>query len=276
MKLIFICSLVCLFSACDHADKQIIAHPIEPALPEQAVPEVKYDPAVVLSEGKDLFQKGQFAEARQKFEVIQANFPSSTQMAEAEPMLKLSIEEGKWQSALSSEDPSLSQAYIDEYPKGKYSLKAKGRIKELIKKKEKDDYEYALSQNSSGVWKAFLENYPNRTDKKDIKKRIIRAEVDEIMRDERTGEIPSSSRVGYGNSSTSTVSIKNDTSCELIVRYSGIDAKEIIIPVGATRSVSLSSGNYKIAASACGLHYAGTESLSGSYSSSYYIVTSYR
>ncbi|GAW88673.1 hypothetical protein FPC840_390011 [Flavobacterium psychrophilum] len=33
------------------------------------------------------------------------------------------------------------------------------------------------------------------------------------------------------------------------------------------------SGEYRIAASACGSNYAGTESLQGSYSTKYYITT---
>jgi hypothetical protein len=45
----------------------------------------------------------------------------------------------------------------------------------------------------------------------------------------------------------------------------------IEIPSGGTSTVYLSSGTYKIAASACGANYAGTESLSGSYGSTFYI-----
>jgi len=70
------------------------------------------------------------------------------------------------------------------------------------------------------------------------------------------------------------VTIENDTGYRLTVRYSGPSVKEIVIPRGSSETTSLSSGSYKIAASANGLHYAGRESLSGSYSSKYYISTS--
>jgi len=72
-------------------------------------------------------------------------------------------------------------------------------------------------------------------------------------------------------SSNTSVEITNNTGCDLIVRYSGVDAKIIEIPSGGTRTVYLSSGSYKIAASACGANYASTESLHGSYASTFYI-----
>jgi hypothetical protein len=47
----------------------------------------------------------------------------------------------------------------------------------------------------------------------------------------------------------------------------------ITIPEGSTRSVSLSSGNYRVAATACGHNYAGSENLTGDYTSTFYIST---
>lgn len=88
--------------------------------------------------------------------------------------------------------------------------------------------------------------------------------------------MPKSDLVRNTNSRNSTISISNDTSCELVVRYSGSDSKMISIPSRQTRNVNIDSGNYRITASACGYNYYGTESLSGDYTSSYYIETTYR
>jgi len=85
--------------------------------------------------------------------------------------------------------------------------------------------------------------------------------------------LPSFAQTNSGYSSTSSVTIKNDTGYELTVRYSGPSVTMISIPRGGSKTTSLSSGSYKIAASAGGLHYGGRESLSGNYSSSYYIST---
>ena len=109
-----------------------------------------------------------------------------------------------------------------------------------------------------------------------ISKDWIELEVEKIYNDKNTGEMPTSEKIGSYNSSVSSVSISNDTSCELIIRYSGIDSKMISIPANQTRSLSIQSGSYRITASACGYNYAGSESLSGDYSSKYYISTSYR
>lgn len=73
--------------------------------------------------------------------------------------------------------------------------------------------------------------------------------------------MPSLDQINSGFSSNSSVQISNDTRCELVLRYSGPDAKMISIRAGETSTVYLSSGRYKITASACGENYFGTEDL---------------
>ncbi len=164
--------------------------------------------------------------------------------------------------------------YLEKYPRGKFANSAKMRLRELKILNEEKAYEYAKQTNSSSTWKTFLEDYPNYTQSKSIKRKIIELEVDEIFGDKSTGQLPSFERIGSSYSSNSSISIKNDTGCELTVRYSGGNVRMIEIPAGETRSVTLSSGSYRIAASACGANYAGTEVLQGDYTSSYYISRS--
>jgi hypothetical protein len=137
-------------------------------------------------------------------------------------------------------------------------------------------YEEAIVTNSIFDLKEYINKNPSHENIDLLNKRLIDLEVEKIYNDKNTGEMPTSEKIGSYNSTTSTVSISNDTSCELIIRYSGIDSKMISIPANQNRSLSIQSGSYRITASACGYNYAGSESLSGDYSSKYYISTSYR
>lgn len=85
--------------------------------------------------------------------------------------------------------------------------------------------------------------------------------------------MPSFNTLTSGTSINSSVEIKNNTGCDLIVRYSGPEARMIEIPNGGVRTVHLASGRYKIAASACGANYEGFENLQGKYGSTFYIRT---
>lgn len=137
-------------------------------------------------------------------------------------------------------------------------------------------YEEAIVTNSIFDLKEYMNKNPSHENIDLLNKRLIDLEVEKIYNDKNTGEMPTSEKIGSYNNTISTVSISNDTSCELIIRYSGIDSKMISIPANQNRSLSIQSGSYRITASACGYNYAGSESLSGDYSSKYYISTSYR
>lgn len=137
-------------------------------------------------------------------------------------------------------------------------------------------YEEAMATLSIYELKDFIKKNPNHENIDNLKSKLIDLEVNLIMNDEKTGKMPISDKISNSNSSSSEVSIKNDTSCELEVRYSGKNSKMISIPAGQSASISLRSGNYRVTASACGENYAGIENLSGNYSSSYYISTTYR
>lgn len=137
-------------------------------------------------------------------------------------------------------------------------------------------YEQAERENTSYAWKRFLEQNPDHPNKKEISEKIIRLEVDEILGDHQTGQMPSFDNYGTKRSSTSTVKITNDTGCELTVRYSGVEARILHIPDGDTQTIVLKSGDYRIAASACGANYAGSEDLHGDYGSTFYFYISKR
>lgn len=134
-------------------------------------------------------------------------------------------------------------------------------------------YDDASAINTSEGWRKFIEDNPSYKNKEEINEKIIRAEVNEIANDKNTGEMPSAEKIGNTKTSKSKVIIENDTSCDLTIRYSGPDAKRITIAPNSKGTVNLGSGNYTVAASACGYNYAGSETLSGNYSVVYYIST---
>lgn len=233
--------------------------------------EIKFGAPNLLSDGKKFYQAKDFSQARQKFQTLLQKHPDLPQSIEAKNYLANIDEEELWQKAFTSEEISNTEDYIVKYPKGKYIKNAVSRKSELKKLNMQKAYDDALSSNSSYAWKRFLDEYPDHPNKSSIKEKIIRLEVDEILGDRETGRMPSFDNYSTSYSSNSSVEITNNTGCNLTVRYSGVEAKMIEIPSGGTRTVYLSSGTYKIAASACGANYAGTESLHGSYGSTFYI-----
>lgn len=235
--------------------------------------EIKFGAPNLLADGKKFFEAKDYSKARDKFQTLLEKHPDLPQSIEAKNYLATLDEEELWQEAINSDDISVSEKYISKYPKGKYVSKAKTRKEELKILNMQKAYDDAKNSNSSYAWKNFLEEYPIHKDANSIRDKIIRLEVDEIMANSNTGRMPSFNQNSYGYSSSSSVEISNNTGCSLTVRYSGADVKMIEIPNGGTRRVNLSSGTYKVAASACGSNYAGTENLQGSYSSSFYIST---
>lgn len=233
--------------------------------------EIKFGAPNLLSDGKKFYQAKDFSQARQKFQTLVEKHPDMPQSIEAKKYLANIDEEELWQNAFISEDISNTEDYISKYPKGKYISNAISRKNELKKLNMQKAYDEAVNSNSSYAWKRFLEDYPDHPNKSSIKEKIIRLEVDEILGDRETGRMPSFDNYSTSYSSNSSVEITNNTGCNLTVRYSGVEAKMIEIPSGGTRTVYLSSGTYKIVASACGANYAGTESLHGSYGSTFYI-----
>jgi hypothetical protein len=235
--------------------------------------EIKFGASNLLKDGKKFFENKDFKTAREKFNTLIERHSDLPEAIECKKYLAVIDEEELWQSANNSTDISNVSTYIEKYSNGKYISQAKS-LKETLKiQNMQNAYESAEQRNSSSAWKEFLSEYPNHNEASSIKKKIIKLEVDEIYGDSETGKMPSFEQYSYGNSSSSTVKITNNTGCDLVVRYSGTEIEMITIPEGSTRSVSLSSGNYRVAATACGHNYAGSENLTGDYTSTFYIST---
>lgn len=193
---------------------------------------------------------------------------------------KDSLDNMIWKEALVSKDYDsyLRKTYglFNEYESGKFKIEAENIIKKndsIIWSSEKLAWEEAQKRDNSESYNKFIKYFPESKNYETAKLIAIKKEVDEIFNDGKTGNLPQSEIQNKNNSKYSDVTITNDTGCELIIRYSGKSLRKYIIDVGETKTVSLYSGDYRIAASACGSNYAGEETLSGNYSSKFYIRT---
>ncbi len=229
----------------------------------------------------EFVKNNEFDKAEQKLKILFDRHAETSQAKLGRPLANQIVglkndlaEKSKWESSTSEKSIESYESYISAYPNGKYLHEARIEISNLIKANEETEYQYALSSTVSSTIRDFILKYPNNKNVARLRKKMIQMEVDEIFEDRNTGQLPTFERSNFNNSPNSSVEIENGTGCNLIVRYSGNDVRMIEIPSGATKSVNLSSGSYRIAASACGSNYAGTEILQGSYTSRYYIVTS--
>jgi hypothetical protein len=207
-----------------------------------------------------------------EFETFMRNYPNSkyNEIAKNEiERLKNQKEKDDWKSAINSNSISRIESFLDNYPNSNKIAKARSKIKDIKIENKKNAFDNAMTSESSRTWTKFLEDYPGHPKENWITKKIIELEVDEILGDERTGKMPQAQQIGY--SENTSISIDNATGCELVIRYSGPEIKKISIPRGATRTVYLTSGSYRVAASACGKSYGNTTSLSGRYDSRFWI-----
>jgi hypothetical protein len=175
-------------------------------------------------------------------------------------------------------------SYLSEYPNGNHSLEAKKLVLEEEKRKEEElwntdskAWNEATSRNISTSYKKYLELYPYGANAQNAQKMVIDKEVDEIFGSNH-GTLPSMDKTSYASGTHSTISVYNNTSYTLTLRYSGNDSKIINISSHSRQSITLPNGNYRIAASVSAAsvrNFAGQENLTGgSYDVTYYISTS--
>ncbi len=282
-----ICYLVFIFSGCvDERSHNIENHSlnseknqeskIQNTIKKDSIIKPAYNGNVLLLKAKAEIKASNYKSAIGYLDSIIIKYPDSSITIEAIQMQTFASEENYYYIARSSKSETSCENYLNFYPKGKYVNKINAIIAEQKIVKMNEAYAHAINQNSIYTFKQFVEDYPNHPQVKSINRKIIQLEVDEILADNNTGHMPSFTRTSFSNTRVSSVDIKNDTGCKLEVRYSGDDVRLIIFEVGQSKTVNLTSGDYKIAASACGANYAGIENLNGDYNSTFYISNSIR
>ena len=137
---------------------------------------------------------------------------------------------------------------------------------------EASAWKTAVSRNNQHAYTQYLELYPNGKHSK----QAVEWLVDNVYSGSY-GNLPSMEKVGYSQSSRSTIKVSNGTGYKLTVLYSGKDSKGLVIQPGGSASVNLPNGSYRVAASVTASNvrsFAGSEHLTGgNYEVSYYIET---
>jgi len=208
-----------------------------------------------------------------KTEVVKflREYPETTKTSEAEARI-VTIADGQWRKIAAGRSVPAINKFLEDYPETSMRSEAEQRIQELY-----NDWDWVREQDSLDHYQRFAARNPNHPERRWIEKRIIDLEVKEIAAGEY-GEMPRAQPLSYGGS-TVEVEVENQTGYELTVRYSGPDSKKLVIPKGATQTVSLPPGDYKVAASVTAANvrnYYGTDTMrGGQYSSSFYIQSGY-
>jgi hypothetical protein len=198
-------------------------------------------------------------------------YPETTKTSVAEARV-VAIADGQWLKIAAGRSVPVINKFLADYPETSMRADAERRIQELY-----NDWDWVREQDSLEYYQKFVARNPNHPERGWIEKRVIDLEVKQIAAGEY-GEMPRAQPLSYGGS-TVEVEVENQTGYELTVRYSGPDSKKLVIPKGATQSVSLLPGDYKVAASVTAANvrnYYGTDEMrGGQYSSSFYIKSEY-
>lgn len=241
------------------------------------IDDILYNKPLLIKEIREMYKLKDYKAAMIKISEMNKRHSGSLENTRANLFKENIIDHETFTKAKDQRDLFYLETYVANFPKALHGKEAKRIITEIKRENEKSEYQKALNSKYPSTLKAFIENYPNRSDISKLKEMLITKEVEEIMSQSSTGSLPSFDKDYYSSSSSSSfsdVTVENSTSYLLILRYSGASTKKVEIPAGRTQTVTVKSGRYKISATANGLHYAGTESLNGDYSSKYYITTS--
>lgn len=199
------------------------------------------------------------------------NYPDGKHINKAKARV-VEIADSQWDLISLSRSEVEIRNFLKRYPETSKTATAEARIQELF-----NDWAWIREQDSLEHYKRFVTRFPNHPERRWMEKRIIDLEVNEIAAGEH-GEMPRAQLLSYGGSVVE-LEVENQTGYELSVRYSGPDSRKLVIPKGASQTVSLPPGEYKIAASVTAANvrnYYGTDTMrGGQYSSSFYIQQEY-
>lgn len=110
-------------------------------------------------------------------------------------------------------------------------------------------WQRACDLDSKSAYEKYCAMYPNGPHKAEATKRLIDIKVNDAFNSNH-GSLPTMKQVKSDDDSpTTTIVIENDTGLPLTVMFSGEESRNIIIPSGSRRTVTVKNGQYRIAAS---------------------------
>lgn len=179
------------------------------------------------------------------------------------------LEESAWNVLRSSRDVNQLRDFISLHPYSSKRAFAETRIKEL-----QNDVSWVKEKNDLETYRQFVRNNPTHPERAWMDRRIIDLEVAKIATGEHS-PLPRSERVASGSDRDDVVmNVQNETEYTLTILYSGKDSKRVVISAGASETVRMAAGSYKVAASVDKsgvVPYYGTDELSGQHSSRFFI-----
>lgn len=199
------------------------------------------------------------------------DYPETSKGTEAKERI-VELADTEWIRIRASRSEDEIRRFLTNYPETTKSSDAQSRIQELY-----GDWSWVKEQDNLASYRRFASRFPDHSESEWRDKRIIDLEVEEIAAGEY-GEMPKAQALSFGGAAVK-MEVENATGYVLTVRYSGTKSKKLVIPVGATKKVELPPGEYEVAASVTAssvTNYYGQETMrGGSYSSNFYIQTSY-
>lgn len=138
-------------------------------------------------------------------------------------------------------------------------------------------WQRASDLDTRSAYEKYSAMYPNGPHKAEATKRLIDIKVEETMNSSH-GSLPPMKQIKSDDDSpTTNIVIQNETGLPLTIMFSGEESKNVIIPVGTRRTVTIKNGDYRIAASvppATIRPFAGSQSFyGGTYETGFIIVS---
>ncbi len=165
----------------------------ENSLLKEELEDIKFGSDRLLRQATNYFNNNQLDSAEARLNLLINKHNETKEAQEGRKLLaslssaRIKLEDlNSWKSAEASKDISTAERYILSHPNGKYLTLASQKIKTLKNENEFTAYNNAISQNMASVWTKFIEDYPDRYDIEDIKKKIIKAEIAEIRSSRNT------------------------------------------------------------------------------------------
>ncbi len=146
------------------------------------------------------------------------------------------------------------------------------------RRRDTETWESAKRSRSISQVQRYLKSYPDGVYSDDAEELLVDLQVAKIMSGDH-GVLPPAQRNSYNRSSSSmtAVDVENGTGYTLTVYYSGPTSRSLKLAPGASGSLSLQPGSYRVAASVSARNvrnYAGSDNLQGgSFEQKFYIQT---
>lgn len=150
------------------------------------------------------------------------------------------------------------------------------KMKEEEWRSEDTAWVRATDMDTSSGYERYMAMYPYGAHASEASVRFVRSKVNETLADAHR-DLPEIKRtVEDDESTTSIIEVTNNTSYTLTVYASGTDSRTVVIPVDGKATITVTNGQYKLAASVPPAHirpFAGqTSFVGGKYEIGFWVV----